>query len=47
MSMIHNLKNAVLFTLILVGASIQGHRAHAAGTETLIVAGRVFLVRRK
>ncbi|MEP2531652.1 peptide-methionine (S)-S-oxide reductase MsrA [Shimia sp.] len=42
MSKFQNLKSFVLFALILIGAGIQGHRAHAAGTETLVVAGGCF-----
>ncbi|MGX9352462.1 peptide-methionine (S)-S-oxide reductase MsrA [Shimia sp. W99] len=42
MSKLHNLKNAVLFVLILVGAMAHGRHAQAAGSETLIVAGGCF-----
>ncbi|MCP4820709.1 MAG: peptide-methionine (S)-S-oxide reductase MsrA [Shimia sp.] len=42
MSKVQNLKAALLFVLILVGATIQGKQAHAAGSETLIVAGGCF-----
>lgn len=42
MSRIQNLKAALLFVLILVGAAVQGQKAHAAGSETLIVAGGCF-----
>ncbi|TCK99829.1 peptide-methionine (S)-S-oxide reductase [Shimia isoporae] len=42
MSRLQNLKSAVLFVLILVGAAVQGHKSHAAGSETLVVAGGCF-----
>lgn len=42
MARVQNLKAALLFVLILVGATIQGKQAHAAGSETLIVAGGCF-----
>ncbi len=42
MSKVQNLKAALLFVLILVGATIQGKQADAAGSETLIVAGGCF-----
>ncbi|PSL17974.1 peptide-methionine (S)-S-oxide reductase MsrA [Shimia abyssi] len=42
MSMIQNLKSVVLFSLILVGAAVQGHDARAAESESLIVAGGCF-----
>ncbi len=42
MSKLQTLKPLALFLLILVGGAIQGHRAHAMGTDTLIVAGGCF-----
>jgi peptide-methionine (S)-S-oxide reductase len=37
-----NLKAALLFVLIVVGGAVSAHKAHAAGNETLIVAGGCF-----
>ncbi|KPA19823.1 Peptide methionine sulfoxide reductase MsrA 2 [Shimia sp. SK013] len=39
---LQNLKPGLLFVLILIGAAVHGHKAHAAGNEKLIVAGGCF-----
>ncbi|WP_270725232.1 peptide-methionine (S)-S-oxide reductase MsrA [Shimia sp. Alg240-R146] len=42
MTKLQNLKTGLLFVLILIGAAVHGHKAHAASSETLIVAGGCF-----
>lgn len=38
----YTLRTFLLFALVALGTVVQTHRAHAAGTETLIVAGGCF-----
>lgn len=42
MTSLQNLKTAALSVLILLGGLAHGHRAHAMGTDTLVVAGGCF-----
>ncbi|WP_299421934.1 peptide-methionine (S)-S-oxide reductase MsrA [uncultured Shimia sp.] len=42
MTSLQNLKTVALSVLILLGGLAHGHRAHAMGTDTLVVAGGCF-----
>ncbi len=42
MTRFQNLKTVALSVLILLGGVVHGHRAHAMGTDTLVVAGGCF-----